>query len=445
MGRLLLRAVRVEVRVGGEVDREVCRVSVITPGGLVDLVLPVSVPVADVLPAISRHTASEHRGLLICDREGEPLDTARSAAELGLRHGDVLVLRTPSSLVPEPGFDDPVEAVAAATALRPDHWRIEHTRTAWAVLAFVALTALAALRLPAVVSGAGAVLLLLAGLLAARAPRGAAASAALRGGAVPHAAACAAALVPGAPSQVLAASVAAGVTAVLAALSASSSRSVFVAAGTCAAVTAGAAAAWAAGVPPATVGAVLAVTGVLVQPLLPGLALRAARITVPPIPEDIADLRAADDDPHADVTAEFAHDAQRFLTAGLVVADIVVLAAIPVPVLAGPPGAVLCAVLAALVLVRARRFRLLPQRLAGAVTGTLLLSAALVGAALHAPPALRWPAALVVAAAATALALGGDRPSPATRRWVALGELGLVVVLLPVLAWVCGLYGWIAA
>ncbi|NUT93765.1 MAG: type VII secretion integral membrane protein EccD [Saccharothrix sp.] len=426
----------------GDVDREVCRVSVVAPGGLVDLVLPMAVPVVELLPAVNRYTGTGNRALVVCYADGEPLDTGRTPAELGLRHGEVLLLRTPESLVPQPGYDDHVEAVATTTDLRPDHWRPAHTRVVWALLAFLGLAAAAPL--PAVLSGGGAVALLVAGYLVASS--GVAASAALRGGAVLWAVSCGAALVSGLPRQVLAGAVGAAFAAVCAALTVSSSRVVFVSVAAFSGVVAVGGGAWSLGARPGAVAAVLAVVAVLAQSALPSLSLRLARIAVPRVPENAEDLLAADgEDPQVALAAERTHDAQRFLTAALaVVAGVVVLGG-AVAAWSGLPGVVLCAVLAALLLVRARGFLLVPHRVAGSAGGLAAVVGTLVGVARHAPGWWLPGVGLGLAVAGSALALGGDRPAASTRRLASLAELGLLVALFPVLAWASGLFAWMAA
>jgi hypothetical protein len=74
---------------------EVCRITIDGPTGRADLALPVSTPLAALLPAMLRYVTAEHDqrpgAPWVLQRLGEePLDLDGSPESLEHRHGDVL-------------------------------------------------------------------------------------------------------------------------------------------------------------------------------------------------------------------------------------------------------------------------------------------------------------------------------------------------------------------
>ena len=162
---------------------EVCRLTVYGPTSRVELAVPAHVPLADLLPTFLGHlgqelatTGLDHGGWVL-QRLGEPpLEEDLGTAALGLYDGDILHLRPRDEQLPPVDFDDLVDGVADGIAKRKDAWRPEFTRRLSLAAGAVAL-ALGLLLVPtvgsgavaAVVGGAIAALLLLAGTAAARA------------------------------------------------------------------------------------------------------------------------------------------------------------------------------------------------------------------------------------------------------------------------------------
>ncbi|WP_243422424.1 type VII secretion integral membrane protein EccD [Micromonospora globispora] len=140
------------------------RITIVAPRTRMDLALPSDVPLADLLPTLLRYAGEDladegvrHGGWSLSRLGGQPLDGGRTAAQLGVRDGEVLYFNPRVSAAPEIVFDDVVDAVATATNQRPGTWQVGTTR------AFAVLFAGAAL-------AAGAAAALLAGRSASSTP-----------------------------------------------------------------------------------------------------------------------------------------------------------------------------------------------------------------------------------------------------------------------------------
>lgn len=135
-----------------------CRVTVVAPTSRVDVALPEDLPLAELLPEILRLAggpagvfgATTWAGYALVGRSGRILDTARSLAEQGVLHGDLLRLRAVDDLPQPPVHDDVVDAVAEAVLAGGRPWTADALRIA--ALATVSLAL-----------GLGAVVLWLAG------------------------------------------------------------------------------------------------------------------------------------------------------------------------------------------------------------------------------------------------------------------------------------------
>ncbi|NIL55650.1 type VII secretion integral membrane protein EccD [Salinispora arenicola] len=113
---------------------DVCRITIDTAAGRVDLAVPVDTPMAEVLPLVVRHvdpalTGSGATAAYVLQRLGErALDEDRTPAALGLRDGDVLYLRPSEDPLPPIDVDDVVDGVGAVIRDRPDAWHPGYTR-----------------------------------------------------------------------------------------------------------------------------------------------------------------------------------------------------------------------------------------------------------------------------------------------------------------------------
>ncbi|MGW4995457.1 type VII secretion integral membrane protein EccD [Streptomyces mirabilis] len=158
---------------------QVCRITIDAPTGRFDLAVPVSTPVAVLMPVLLRHVRddADDRGTpLLLQRLGEdPLDLDGTPEGLRLLDGDVLYLRKADAPMPGLQFDDLCDGVAQAIAERGDRWRPELTRQLLLALSCLVLAALAtyllgagSTALTAVYCGVTAVVLIVGCVLAPR-------------------------------------------------------------------------------------------------------------------------------------------------------------------------------------------------------------------------------------------------------------------------------------
>ena len=294
-------------------DTDLCRLTVVGPDGRADLVLPVSVPLSELLPALLRQVEGRAAPAAApgtpwsLQRLGEdPLDLDGTPETLGLRHGDVLHLRPAGAALPALHFDDISDGVAHVVSGGPGRWQPEATRRLALTLAVVALLALGAGVLgsgpgASAAVGAGAVAVLLAAgcavIARTTADQGAAVATGL--GAIGYAGL--AGLVfrsgphggyaPGATGVLVAAGCAAVVAGTLLALRALPALLPGTALLTAAAAAAGTALMRAAGWHGAQAVAVVAVALFVLGHIGPRLALRAARLRVPALPRNAEELQ----------------------------------------------------------------------------------------------------------------------------------------------------------
>ena len=138
---------------------DVCRLTVIGPGGRADLAVPVSVPLSVLLPVLLRHVEPPAAGQPVAGRTGgtergtpwslqrlgeDPLDLDGTPETHGLHHGDVLHLRPADEPLPALHFDDIADGVAHVVSGGTGRWQPEATRRLALALAALALLALAA-------------------------------------------------------------------------------------------------------------------------------------------------------------------------------------------------------------------------------------------------------------------------------------------------------------
>lgn len=448
------------------------RVCVHAGTAAVDLAVPAAVPVATLIPSIvdildgcgvDRPDDLMARRYQLSRLGASDLDASTTLAQNGIRDGDVLVLSQSCTGSPAPRYDDMAEAVSAMldAADRPRNrpWTRQATRLTGAVSASC-LTSIGSLVMirnalstnvtrnlgttAAVTAIAGFVALLFAAI-AHRAYRDPIAGLTLSVIATIFAAVAGLLAVPGAPgvSHVLLAAMAAAVTSVLAmrvtgcgavTLTAVSCFAVVIAIGALAGVITAA--------PLHAIGSVSALVSL-------GLLGVAARVSIvlaglspqlpPTLEPDPADRLAAKairaDDWLASLTAAFSSSAA-------VGAIITALAARGTH--APRLGCIaLATITGALLLWRARsndRRRMLVFAVNGIVTAGTTFAVAAVGAPRHGP----WIAAVTALLATAAVYLGFIAPamslSPAVRRGVDLLECLVLVAMVPLTCWICGLY-----
>ncbi|WP_158600432.1 type VII secretion integral membrane protein EccD [Tessaracoccus antarcticus] len=116
-------------------EEDLSRVTIISQSRRVDLALPGSVSLSELLPSILRfagidgNTPTEAVHAWVLQRFGaDPLDLYVPVRQLSIRDGETLHLRQRENAIPDAAFDDVIDAVAATTRARPS-WLPRHSRT----------------------------------------------------------------------------------------------------------------------------------------------------------------------------------------------------------------------------------------------------------------------------------------------------------------------------
>lgn len=451
----------------------IARVTVVAPYTRVDVALPQTATLAELLPALLRLAGEEvadsgaaHGGWALARVGERPLDTGHTVDALGIRDGDVLHLRPRRAELPTPVFDDVVDAIATTTRERASRWQPANTRRTGLFIGGFLLSsgALAAVfagpnRLAAgVIAAALAVLLILSGAGLARAIQDSAAGTVLAVAGLAYA--FAAGLVLAATgtglgrlgrTDLLLACSALMVAAVVAAVLVGDFAAVFAAAagtGLLGALTT----LFALLTDTSTHGgaAVGAAVAISAAPLLPILALRLARLPLPAVPADASDMTDDDAALPEPGTAARAEQAESHLT-GLLTACCVVLAGAQLLLVGSgrTDARLLCAIIAAALMLRARFYADRTQRLVLLATGLLGALAVVIATAATADGNGRLLGALGAlvlggaAAVVVALVVPGRPPSPYAARALDIIEIILLVSVIPVAIAVLGGYAYV--
>ncbi|MBY8871726.1 type VII secretion integral membrane protein EccD [Micromonospora sp. PLK6-60] len=449
------------------------RITIVAPRTRMDLALPSDVPLADLLPTLLRYAGEDladegvrHGGWRLSRLGGPPLDGGRTATQLGVRDGEVLYFNPRSSAAPEIVFDDVVDAVATGTNQRPGAWQVGTTRTFSVLLAGVTLAAGAAATLlagPPQLPGALAALLVAVALLVSAAVLSRA-SGDSRTGAVLGLAGTGYAAIGGllvlagdrglgelASPHVLLAGTAVAVFGALAALAVGDRLPLFVGATSVgAAVAFGAVICLAFGATPAAAGAIVATVAFGTLPMLPMAAYRLARLPVPSIPTGPDDLKSDAESVDGRRVLRLSDRADGFLTGLLWTVFLLVLGGEVFLAVDGRlPAVLLCLVLGVLSLLRARPFLGRAQRTPVLLAGTagLVLAGAATffagGLAVRLGVVLGGLLLVAVISLIYGLTVAGKRISPLWGRALDIIEILVIISLVPLTVWVCGLYGWI--
>ncbi|WP_028183239.1 type VII secretion integral membrane protein EccD [Salinispora arenicola] len=134
-------------------DGRLCRVTVTGPDRRVDLAVPVTTPVATLLPVLLGHTSEGHRlegdtpeAAWVLQRLGqEPFELSGTPESLDWLEGEELYLRRAEDPLPELDFDDVAEGIATVVNRRGDRWQPEYRRVLFLLLSVVAMGAIAVL------------------------------------------------------------------------------------------------------------------------------------------------------------------------------------------------------------------------------------------------------------------------------------------------------------
>lgn len=455
------------------VNGELSRVTIVAPKTRMDLAIPSDVPLADLLPTLLRYAGEELadegavKGGWGLRRLGGPLlDNSRTATQLEIRDGELLYFTPREASTPEVVFDDVVDAVATATQNRAGRWNTESTRRFSVLFAVTALLGGAAAVLfagpPQLASGitglaTGLILLVIATVLSRAAGDGRTgtlvALAAIGYGAVGGLLLLAGdrSLSELATPHVLLAATALIVYGTAATIGVGASGPVFLGVATVgAALAVGTGLNMAFDRSAATGAAIVAAVTFAMVPALPMFSYRLARLPVPSLPTRPEDVKSDAETVNGKRILALADHADRFLTGLLwTVAVIVFGAEVVLAFDDSLPSLLLCTVLALLLLLRARPMISWRQRsgmLAAGSLGLGMVALALfqgggILTRLATIPALLFAAATI--SLVYGLLIAGKRMSPIWGRLLDIVEILLIVAVVPLAAWVCGLYSWI--
>jgi type VII secretion integral membrane protein EccD len=446
---------------------ETTRLTVAGPVRRVDLTVPATVPIAELLPVLLRrvvdNTARDQPWVL--QRLGEePLDPDSTAEEAELRHGEVLHLRPADRALPPVQFDDVAVGMASVIGARHDRWQPAFTRRLQLALAGLSLLAFGygALRVSpagwsALCLGAAAVLLTAGGVVAGRLFRdvpvclitglSGCALAALAGLSARHGVAGIGA--PGRVDVLLASLSAAAAAALLLAVGHAPATPFGAVLGTAAAGAVGCGLALSVRWDADRASAVLAVAIFLMSFRAVRMILRAARLRVPQLPRTAEELQQ-------DIEPEPGERLTRRSAVAVACLDSLIISgslvsAVAFVQLARTPQWIdwtLTAALAAALLLRSRDLAGVWQRTFLAVAGTFGLAVVAETLAARAGPLLGTVALFAVLAVAGLLLIAARRP-PGSRLLPIWGhiadllEMGTAVGLLPLLLQLLHVYGHI--
>jgi len=452
---------------------DVCRVTVVGPSRRVDIALPGYVPFAHLFPAVARYAgldgpeAVAEPGGWVLQRLGqEPFAPAMTPAEAGLRDGEMVYLRPHRAQLPPLAIDDVADAIATGVGDQPGRWSARDARRVALAAGAAALAAGAAVLLaagppwagPALAAAAITVVLLAAAAAAARAAGDAGTGTLLGCGAVGYAflaglltvtrqipadRVTAAALLAGFAAATLAAAVAAAATGRAALFLGPALAALLGAAGAGLALAVS-------GLGFAAAAVVVAVPALALTPLIPAISFRLARMTLPPVPRDAADLRRDTLEVDGARVLRQTAAADRFVTGCATVLGLTgAAAAAGLAAAGGWLDSLTCAALCCVLLLRSRLFVGLAQRLWLLLPGYggLILLAALAPRGLV--QAVHLAVALGALLAGTALVVGGGawlpghRPSPFWGRAADIADTLLIVTVFPLALAVAGVFGYL--
>lgn len=452
------------------------RVTVVAPRTRIDLALPSDIAVANLLPMLldmagesSPDGGSNHGGWCLAKLGGDAVDPDRSLSSLGVVDGDLLQIRRRNDNPPPPLFDDVVEAIAGATPGSYRPWTEHTARMLGLIGAGLALLASAAalFRAAALASGTAgaglgvgavagltAIIALIAGVVTARVYDETSAGVLIAAGSLPLGFVSGLYLVPGSMhaenfllgctlALVLAvASIAllgAGVTPFVASASAAA---LGLLAFLSASLVHRPAAGIAAGAAAVALGAISA---------LPRLTIHLSRLPMPQVPSNTKDLAQDPGFPDCAQIERRVAVAHEYLTGMIAGCGAVAAIGAVVAATGGAVGFLLGAVVAAVLLLRARSYPNGNQAIAFLVTGMVTVAGLMAGllATARQPGVLLAGFAGLLVLATVALVCGVVVPrrrfSPVLRRSVDVVEAVLIASVLPLALGVLDLYRTVRA
>ncbi len=446
------------------------RVTVAAPRRRIDLTLPESATVAEVLPGLLRHAGEEladegigHGGWLLRRSDGTPLLLPQTLGSHRIRDGEVLHLVPRRQEWPELDYDDLVDAIATGSRRRGRSWSARHTRRMGLAVGAVAI----ALAMVAVwrsgpdwpVAGRWALgqaaLLTLGGVMLARAAGDSAAGALVGLLALPYAFVGGGLLLatgdplPGLGTpQLEVACAALVVVALLGYLGVADHGALFVAAIVAGLV--GLLACWLTGtrgMAPEQSAAVVLTLTLPLSPLFGSIAIRLGRLPMPTLPKSPADLLRDDAQPARPAVYAAVARADGLLTGLLVGASVVAGVSDVVLIRSDSSAAHALVALSSLgFLLRARLYPIIRQRLPLLLAGLAGVASMLLGPGMHdqgtrlvtAGPALMTFGAVTIVAGLT---YSRRSPNPYFGRYAEILDMLVILAVVPVACAVLGLYG----
>jgi len=121
---------------------DVCRVTVVAADRRIDLAVPATVTVSELMPTlVATMEAAEGDGWVLQRIGGAPFDPSGTPESLDWLEGEELHLRPVDDPLPELDFDDLADGIATAVNRRADRWQPEYRRPLFLALTVVALIA----------------------------------------------------------------------------------------------------------------------------------------------------------------------------------------------------------------------------------------------------------------------------------------------------------------
>jgi len=446
------------------------RVTVATPKRRIDVALPETVALGELLPHVLRHAGEgladegpQHGGWALRRSTGALLDPKRSLAMQAIRDGEVLHLVPRRSEWPELAYDDVVEIIASGSRRAERSWGKPATRLCALALVAVVLNlgligvalAEAPWTMPGGVALGFAAILVAVGVVLARAAGDAVAGAVVAGCAVGYAALGGFLIVGpadrepldfGAPQVALAAA-AVILIGVLGYVGVAAYAQIFVAAIATGLLGLLSALLCAAGMDPDGAAAVALTVALGTLPGYPLLSAWLGRIPMPELPERPEEMLEDRPSPRRSVVFAAASRSHQLLN-GLLLAASATTVVCTVVLLLQPSrwGVLLAGAGCVTLLLRARLFptprQRVPMLVGGAASAGLLLQATVAGSA---PTArmLIWLVMVTVVAGlvlAAGLAYSRSSPSPYMGRIGDILDVVAIMALLPLACGVIGLY-----
>ncbi|GIJ40347.1 type VII secretion integral membrane protein EccD [Micromonospora andamanensis] len=449
------------------------RIAVVAPNRRLDLALPEHLPLVGLLPAVLRQADEEpsdgtsHGGWILRRSDGSAIDLTRTLAAQNVRDGETLHLVPRRTEWPELAYDDLMEAVADGARRRGVAWSPFATRLTGLIVAGVllllGLVVIVTSEQPGWLGGAVALgaagLLLVCGIVLARAMADSLAGAVVAAAGLPYAFVGGVLVIGtgesvwalGAPHVLLGSAVLL-LSGLLGLLGVGDATRVFVAA-VFVGVWGMVGALIALGSMDAAQGSAIVVGAVvLLLPAMPLLSVRLGKMPMPALPRTAADLLRDEPQPKREVIYQATARADEVFTGMIFGAFVVTIAGLIVLTATGTLSALLLAGIISLgYLLRARLVSTVRHRvplLAVGLVGLGLLP--LVGAA-DASTGARvlavLPVALVAAglSAAAGLAYSRRAPSPRLARLGDMFDILLQLAVVPVACSVLGLYAFMRA